>query len=137
MLSTSGGGQRPGQDSRQGLVTKKVASEQTGREQGKVGAGGGCGRGRGESGAEGPVGSWVPFCAKHGTTKKGCDLTWAFTRPLKTTVAGAQGAQAMVRPWGPVGGPLWGRGVGGATVRPWELGGTLRAVGTWGSTVRD
>lgn len=50
MLSTSGGGQRPGQDSRQGLVTKKVASEQTGREQGKVGAGGGAAGGEGRAG---------------------------------------------------------------------------------------
>lgn len=74
------------------------------------------------------MGSWAPFWAKQGTTKKGCDLTWAFTRPLKTTVAGARGAQAMVKPWGLV---------GGATVGPWELGGTLRAVGTRGTTVRD
>lgn len=50
------------------------------------------------------MGSWAPFWAKQGTTKKGCDLTWAFTRPLKTTVAGARGAQAMVKPWGLVGG---------------------------------
>lgn len=80
----------------------------------------------GEHGTEGTAGSWAPFWAKQGTTRKSGDLTWAFTRPPKTTVAGAQGAEATVRPWG------WGEHCEAV-----ETGGgdTVRDGGAMGATV--